>query len=92
MTDKDPFNFDLRVSHRQEKAPFGTPWHVGRVRDVSTAVASMRVARSRASTRAPKSPDNLEDFKWFCREHVREYNLKWNFLRRHHRGRDGGAA
>jgi len=30
--------------------------------------------------RAPKSPDNLEEFKWFCREHVREYNLKWNFF------------
>jgi hypothetical protein len=30
--------------------------------------------------RAPKSPDNLEDFLWFCRDHVREYNLKWNFF------------
>ena len=30
--------------------------------------------------RAPKSPDNLDDFFWFCRDHVREYNLKWNFF------------
>ena len=30
--------------------------------------------------RAPKSPDQLDDFFWFCREHIREYNLKWNFF------------
>ena len=30
--------------------------------------------------RAPKSPDNLDDFHWFCLDHVREYNLKWNFF------------
>tara|TARA_R110002126_G_scaffold21553_3_gene77618 strand:- start:17 stop:571 length:555 start_codon:yes stop_codon:yes gene_type:complete len=30
--------------------------------------------------RAPKSPDTLDDYYWFCRDHVREYNLKWNFF------------
>ncbi len=30
--------------------------------------------------RAPKSPDHLEDFLWFCKDHVRAYNLKWNFF------------
>jgi hypothetical protein len=30
--------------------------------------------------RAPKSPDTLDDYWWFCRDHVREYNLKWNFF------------
>ncbi|MGR3662448.1 MAG: DnaJ domain-containing protein, partial [Paracoccaceae bacterium] len=30
--------------------------------------------------RAPKSPDILDDFFWFCKDHVREYNLKWNFF------------
>lgn len=30
--------------------------------------------------RAPKSPDILDDYWWFCREHAREYNLKWNFF------------
>lgn len=30
--------------------------------------------------RAPKSPDDLDEFFWFCKEHVREYNLKWNFF------------
>lgn len=30
--------------------------------------------------RAPKSPDSLDEFWWFCKDHVREYNLKWNFF------------
>jgi hypothetical protein len=30
--------------------------------------------------RAPKSPEQLDDFHWFCLDHVREYNLKWNFF------------
>jgi hypothetical protein len=30
--------------------------------------------------RAPKSPERLDDYYWFCKDHVREYNLKWNFF------------
>lgn len=30
--------------------------------------------------RAPKAPDVLDDFYWFCKDHVKEYNLKWNFF------------
>jgi hypothetical protein len=30
--------------------------------------------------RAPKAPDVLDDYLWFCQQHVREYNLKWNFF------------
>lgn len=33
--------------------------------------------------RAPKSPDNLDEFLWFCLNHVRAYNLKWNFFENH---------
>ena len=29
---------------------------------------------------APKSRSALRDYLWFCLEHVREYNLKWNFF------------
>ena len=30
--------------------------------------------------RAPKSPDLLDEFFWFCKDHIREYNLKWNYF------------
>ena len=28
--------------------------------------------------RAPKNRENLREFRWFCLEHIREYNNKWN--------------
>lgn len=29
--------------------------------------------------RAPRSRTNLGEYRWFCLEHVREYNSKWDF-------------
>jgi len=29
--------------------------------------------------RAPKSRSQLHQYRWFCLEHVREYNAKWDF-------------
>lgn len=29
--------------------------------------------------RAPKNRNRLNDYYWFCLEHVRDYNEKWNF-------------
>lgn len=29
--------------------------------------------------RAPKAPERLRDYHWFCLDHVREYNKSWNF-------------
>lgn len=29
---------------------------------------------------APKSPDNLQEYYVFCKEHIREYNKKWDFF------------
>ena len=31
--------------------------------------------------KAPKSPDRLGEYFWFCLEHVREYNRGWNYCR-----------
>jgi len=33
-----------------------------------------------AEYRAPKAPDRLRDYHWFCLDHVREYNSRWNFF------------
>ncbi len=29
--------------------------------------------------RAPKSRDRLDDYLWFCLDHVRDYNKAWNY-------------
>jgi hypothetical protein len=31
--------------------------------------------------RAPKTRDRLNDFYWFCVDHVRSYNLSWDYFR-----------
>jgi hypothetical protein len=31
--------------------------------------------------RAPKSRDSLNDYYWFCLDHVREYNRSWDFFK-----------
>ncbi len=33
--------------------------------------------------RAPYAPDRLDEFRWFCLDHVRAYNAAWNFFRDH---------
>lgn len=32
-----------------------------------------------ATHRAPKSPDRLNDYYWFCVDHVQAYNKSWNY-------------
>ncbi len=34
---------------------------------------------SEAQHRAPKSPDTLREYYWFCLDHVRAYNKAWNY-------------
>lgn len=33
-----------------------------------------------APHKAPKSPERLREYFWFCGEHAREYNRSWNFF------------
>ena len=30
--------------------------------------------------RAPKNRESLREFRWFCLEHIREYNNNWNYF------------
>ena len=33
-----------------------------------------------APHRAPRAPSDLRSYRWFCLDHVREYNRAWNFF------------
>ena len=33
-----------------------------------------------ASYKAPSSPDELNNYIWFCLQHIKDYNKKWNFF------------
>jgi len=78
---RSPFDFDISVSADKKRR--------ARARGFSGAVESSSRPCARAGCgrpgqfRAPKSPDQLDEFLWFCLDHIREYNLKWNFFESH---------
>lgn len=79
MAKKDPFGFDISVSASKKKNPRGRRGMSGES-ETSNRVCDDPKCEEAGKYRAPKSPDILDDFFWFCKDHVREYNLKWNFF------------
>ncbi|MGV6810623.1 MAG: J domain-containing protein [Brevirhabdus sp.] len=79
MTKDDPFGFDISVGASKKKNPRGRRGMSGAF-ETSTRVCEHDGCQEAGKYRAPKSPDTLDEFKWFCKDHVREYNLKWNFF------------
>lgn len=75
----DPFNFDMRVSSAKKNNPRGRRGMSGAF-ETSQRVCEHEACDLAGQYRAPKTPDNTEDFLWFCKDHVRAYNLKWNFF------------
>ena len=75
----DPFGFDMSVSSAKKNK--------SRVRrglsgasDTSVRICNHEGCEAAGKFRAPKAPDVLDDFFWFCKEHVSEYNRKWSFF------------
>ena len=79
MNRKDPFGFDMSVSGAKKKNPRGRRGMSG-ASETSTRICDHEGCDEAGQYRAPKSPDSIDDYWWFCKDHVREYNLKWNFF------------
>ena len=79
MSKSDPFGFDMSVSSAKKKNPRGKRGLTGGS-ETSVQACQHEGCEEAGKFRAPKSPDVLDEFYWFCKEHVREYNLKWNFF------------
>ncbi|XDA99465.1 molecular chaperone DnaJ [Sulfitobacter sp. LCG007] len=79
MPKPDPFGFDMSVSSAKKKNPRGRRGMSG-ASETSTRVCDHEGCDQPGKYRAPKAPDVLDDYFWFCQQHVREYNLKWNFF------------
>lgn len=81
MNRRSPLEFDISVSADKKRR--------ARARGLSGAVeSSSRACEHPGCTkpgkyRAPKSPDTLDNFIWFCLDHIRAYNQKWNFFENH---------
>lgn len=79
MDKSDPFGFDISVGASKKKKPRGKRGMSGAF-ETSTRKCEHAGCEENGQYRAPKSPDDLDQFLWFCKDHVREYNLKWNFF------------
>ncbi|MCE0504161.1 MULTISPECIES: J domain-containing protein [unclassified Roseivivax] len=79
MTKPDPFGFDMSVKSAKKKAPRGRRGMSGES-ETSTRVCDHEGCNQPGKFRAPKAPDVLDDFYWFCKDHVREYNSQWSFF------------
>jgi len=79
MVKSDPFGFDISVSASKKRNPRGRRGLSGAF-ETSTRRCDQPGCELPGKFRAPKSPDSLDDYYWFCKDHVREYNLRWNFF------------
>ncbi len=64
MASASKSQFDLRLSSFEEE-PLQTCEWPG--------------CESSGDHKAPRSRDDLHTYRWFCRDHIREYNQAWNY-------------
>jgi len=79
MSRPDTFDFDISAKSDKQKRSKGKRGMSGAF-ETSTRACDHAGCEEAGQYRAPKSPDHLDEYFWFCRDHVREYNLKWNFF------------
>lgn len=78
MRTRSPFEYDVSAAADKRRRQ--------RPRRMTGAVAAGERrcewpdCEATAHYRAPRSPRRLDEFRWFCLEHVRQYNAEWNFF------------
>ena len=82
MAERSPFNFDISVSADKKRRAKGRRGMSGAF-ETSSRQCQHEGFSEPGKYRAPKHPDNLEEFYWFCLTHIREFNSKWNFFENH---------
>jgi hypothetical protein len=75
-----PFDFDISASADKKRRKTGRRGTMSGAFDQSRRACEYPECREQGNFRAPKSPERLDEYRWFCKDHVREYNLKWNFF------------
>ena len=78
---RNPFQFDISVSADKKRRAKNRSSSGGL--GASDKICEYAGCNNKGTFRAPKSSKNVEEFQWFCLQHVREYNQKWNFFENH---------
>lgn len=78
MPPRSPLDFDISVSadKRRRARARGMTGEV----ESSTRECEWPGCENRGTYRAPASPERLNEYRWFCLDHVRAYNKSWNFF------------
>jgi hypothetical protein len=79
MSRNDPFGFDISAAAAKKKNAKGRRGATGAI-ETSSRPCDHPGCGLVGQYRAPKSPELLDEYLWFCKDHVREYNLRWNFF------------
>ena len=79
MSSRPPFEFNISAAADKKRKKTGRRGMSGAF-ETSDRACDYPGCKEKGAYRAPKSPDLLDEFFWFCKDHVREYNLKWNFF------------
>lgn len=77
MTRKSTLNFDVSVSSAKKRNAKRRGMSGGV--ETSARDCEWEGCDKPGVYRAPKSRDQLDAFRWFCLDHVREYNQRWNY-------------
>ncbi|MEM8959719.1 MAG: molecular chaperone DnaJ, partial [Pseudomonadota bacterium] len=68
MAKNDPFGFDMSVSSAKKKKTRGRRGMSGAF-ETSTRQCDYPGCTKPGQYRAPRSPDHLDEFLWFCKDH-----------------------
>lgn len=79
MAGDDPFGFDISAASDKKKRSKGRRGMSGAF-DTAGRPCDHPGCGKPGQFRAPKSPKNLEEHYWFCKEHIREFNTRWNYF------------
>ncbi len=78
MARRSPLEYDVSVS--ADKRRRTRPRGMSGAFETANRTCDWQGCDKVAQYRAPKAPDRLDEFHWFCLEHVRAYNAGWDFF------------
>ena len=81
MDKSDPFDFDISAAADKKRRQRRIRRAMDGSVETSSRICEHPGCKRKGAFRAPKSPDRLDQFHWFCRQHVREYNLRWDYFK-----------
>ena len=77
MKSRSPLDFDISVSadKRRRAKQRGFVGETG----TDARKCEWRGCSNPGTYRAPRSRDDLNSFRWYCKDHIREFNKSWNY-------------